>query len=1514
MSWRRPLAIVLLLLGCSLVTHAWELQEEWTPNGLELTWSLDEQPATVWRNGRSWLELKLDDAGALGRPGEPALPLVSRLVELPVGSGLVVETLEEEWETVSGVVAPEQERVHTEKDLPLAWLQDNRVYAGREQLPAQPLLLGDPALLRGIRVRQVALVPARCAPGRGETQLLRSARYRLTFAGDDARATPLPALAASRRPELLPATLLTHPVLADEAQRTAAAANPGAYLVLARNATVSGNAAFTAWADWKRHKGHAVTVAGESQVGGWTATAIREYIRTALATWSDPPLYVALVGDPSNGSSDAYYLPMGSGEYDHYFTLADDVDHLADVAVGRISAENATQLATILNKIVYYETTPTQAGTAWLGRGAVCTGYDANSMIQQSRTIAQDMVGNGITAIDSSWYPATSASWVNSRFNAGISLYNYRGWIGMNGVDNTFISNAGNFINYGMPPVTAIFTCSTGDFDWTCETELFLRKGDASTPQGASAVMGFATSNTHTAYNNAIAGGFWSAFLDRGVTTVGPALLAGKLTLAQTLPPGDNNATNFSNWANLMGDPGMEMWAGVPSALTATLVSGLTTFPVGSSEIQVQVRTGATPVAGVLVCLYQNGLQSRGRTDANGRAWLSVAGATAGTVYLTASKHDHLPHRATVTAAGSQFPRLVNWNLPGDFKLQPGETVTFSPVVQNTGAASLTGLNLTLSSTEPGLTIVDGSASWNTISAGAQGTAANGLTVTASSSLADGARLHTALAWTSGQGNFSDAADLQVSAPLLQPTTLSFTPGGSILQPGATSSFNLTVTNTGSLAAGALTATLTAPGDPFVTVTQGTAAISSLGIGAQTTLNFTVQASGQAVRGHQVDFVLGWSGMGLTGTQAFTSSVGTPNVSGPTGPDAFGYRAIESTDANSLAPVYNWVEIAPQAGGSGTSLGLTDTGDELDDAATVTLPFAFSYYGQTYTQMAVCSNGFVAFGPGAVNLTDYRNHYLPSGLGPDAMIAVCWDDHIIPGGAGVYYKSEPANNRAIVEWYQLNHNGTSGINTFQLILNADGTFLTQYHTWTNNQSNSYDFPGCTVGIKDHDSAVGLTLTNYLINDPTMSGFSAGHAVLFTTAEGIVADLAPPSISVASLGGVQPGETPVVNATIQDASGVAWALLWWRVGAGAWQSTSMTQGAGDSWTGVLPAQPLGATVTYYVQAEDVASPPNGASSGQLVYTVVSGTPPTGPDSRGYRWYDSQDAGEGPDLVWMDISGQGTQLVPSDDVSTTIALPFPVVYFGTTFTQLTVCSNGWVAMGTTTDNTYGNSSMANGQGVANMVCAFWDDLNPGSGGQVRAATSADGNRFVVSWIGVPRYGTSNFQTFQLVFLNSATFPTSTGDTPVVAQYLTVSDLGSCTVGHQNSARSAGITYLNNGTYGANAAPVASGQALLLTTGAAPLPPVTDLTIQLSGNNVQLNWTGTGAAGYRVYGGGAYEDRGTVDALVTGTSVTLPVAGQRFFDVRGVRDYQGGALAAAREAWLPVEVLVEHPAAVK
>ncbi|MCB1048923.1 MAG: hypothetical protein KDC10_17160, partial [Calditrichaeota bacterium] len=186
------------------------------------------------------------------------------------------------------------------------------------------------------------------------------------------------------------------------------------------------------------------------------------------------------------------------------------------------------------NKILQYERNPYMANPAWLEHASFLVGSSACylSMRQLSRNIAHELVDSrGYTDIDTAW--CQSSGVVGGFFNSGISFYNYRGWIGMEGLSAATVQG---WTQGPRTPVATIFTCSTGDFVGGDDyTEAFLRGGNPTTPGAAVACMGYATASTHTRYNNVMAGGFYHAFLEQDVPEVGSCLAHSKYELFMTL-------------------------------------------------------------------------------------------------------------------------------------------------------------------------------------------------------------------------------------------------------------------------------------------------------------------------------------------------------------------------------------------------------------------------------------------------------------------------------------------------------------------------------------------------------------------------------------------------------------------------------------------------------------------------------------------------------------------------------------------------------------------------------------------------------------------------------------------------------------------------------------------------------------------------------------------------------------------------------------------------------------------
>ena len=104
-------------------------------------------------------------------------------------------------------------------------------------------------------------------------------------------------------------------------------------------------------------------------------------------------------------------------------------------------------------------------------------------------------------------------------------------------------------------------------------------------------------------------------------------------------------------------------------------------------------------------------------------------------------------------------------------------------------------------------------------------------------------------------------------------------------------------------------------------------------------------------------------------------------------PTWYGYWAYDNTDANyTQMPSFNWVELDPGYNGSGgTEYKLDD-----DDHVNVHLPFEFQYFGRTYDEITISSNGWVSFE--LCDIDYFYNYTIPMALGPKAILAPFWDD------------------------------------------------------------------------------------------------------------------------------------------------------------------------------------------------------------------------------------------------------------------------------------------------------------------------------------------------------------------------------------------------------------------------------------------------------------------------------------------------------------------------------------------
>lgn len=186
------------------------------------------------------------------------------------------------------------------------------------------------------------------------------------------------------------------------------------------------------------------------------------------------------------------------------------------------------------------------------------------------------------------------------------------------------------------------------------------------------------------------------------------------------------------------------------------------------------------------------------------------------------------------------------------------------------------------------------------------------------------------------------------------------------------------------------------------------------------------------------------------------------SIEGQGGPDAFGYKWIDSDAPN--GPAYVWNDIT-STGTLVTAWTPTSTFDPKDEgiAGPFSLGFNFKFYGNNKSNIYISSNGLILFN--TISSDIFTNASIPTPSIPNEYIAPFWDDLDGTSQGTVHYKQEP--NKFIVQFTNWQKYSATGSLTFQIVLHSNGK-INFYYNNMNATLNS-----ATVGIENSAGAVGL---------------------------------------------------------------------------------------------------------------------------------------------------------------------------------------------------------------------------------------------------------------------------------------------------------------------------------------------------------------------------------------------------------------------------------------------------------
>jgi hypothetical protein len=888
-----------------------------------------------------------------------------------------------------------------------------------------------------------------------------------------------------------------------------------------------------------------------------TAEKMRNFLKDAETTWSTIFCFIARKDAPARQYRNAYgYVsgyPVDYFPSDWYFGCLDgswnadgdgywgepndSVDCWTDIHVGMITLDGFPELSKYLSKVFRYEFTP---DTGWfckalLGNDVTFSNEYNDSIANATPTppwfdLKMYTTGGMVTPTvqrycDSlnSGYPLTAVI-----AHGDVDLY------GMGGNVTSPIMNA--LTNTNRLSMLTGVCCHTGAWDEAGNTN-----GDCVAENMAfHAPNGFIGVDMNSRYGWVAVAEFFNYSISYGLVgfrtarriTQGEALSYGK-DYWHALVAVTTDTSKF-RWEayerNLFGEPAVPIWTG--RAFTAS-VTHPGAINIGSGiPVNVTVNDSKdAPVESAMVCLNKTDETfARGFTDGSGQVTLLVSPLTPGRMQLTVTGANNYPvlDSIVVMASGkfvSYLRHTVSDPQPGgngDGIINPGESFRLPMWVKNYGTQTANSVTGRLITHTQGALITDSVKSFGNVAGGDSAENAQGFGMSVATGLPNGYAIPCSLVCKDDlDSTWVSYVTLRVGAPVISFVSKevrdSMGNNNGKLDPDETADLVVTIRN-GGIGNAYNVHTVLRSGDSRMTVPDSMADYGTLLHDSSATNysdHFTLHADAAIPRETPVPCTLDvYADAGYVGHEAFVLVVGEvraidPIPDGPRTPAL--YWAYDNEDAGySEHPEYNWIEID----NVGTRLTLSD-----DQTVVVSLPTGFGplrYYGQNYTQVAICGNGWVA--PGTSSSSAYSNTALPATTIGAPAVFINWDDLYPPTGNGVWYFHDTLNHCFVVEWDSVAYySQRSTFDKYEVVIYdtseaaEDGNSEIVFQYKTANQTNS-----ATVGEQDPTIAIAIQC---LLDGTYTRGASpwvAGHAVKFTTDPPVPTGVTEPNVGMKAL--------------------------------------------------------------------------------------------------------------------------------------------------------------------------------------------------------------------------------------------------------------------------------------------------------------------------------------------------------------------------------------------------------------
>jgi len=590
----------------------------------------------------------------------------------------------------------------------------------------------------------------------------------------------------------------------------------------------------------------------------------------------------------NNIPADLYYSALDGNwntDNDNNWGEPGEDDLLPDIAVGRFSFSNASELENMLNKTISYQNNPVLGefndavlAGEWLYSNPVTYGSDYLELLighwdengYETWGIPETYNFSKLYEANQSWGASDLMAQINSGrqfiHHVGHANSTYVAYMNNSDITNNNFSGA-NGVDHNFT-IMQSHGCICGAFD---DNDCIMEKM-VSIDNFAVAVIG---NSRYGWFNEGQTEGpaqhlhreMVDALYHEELNHLGAAFVESKIQTAPWVTaPGqwEEGALRWNFYdINILGDPTLSVWSAEPIDIQ---VDYQNTIPLGVTSTEVTVTSGGSPLENFRCALIMdNILYGVGITNGTGMANIEFyeAFTEVGDAELIVSGNNCLPTVYPVSIIPNEGAYVVYASLEIDDsqgnnngEVDFGEMIYLSLEVENVGTAQASNVQVSLSTTDGFIDVIDGFENYGDIPGGSSSVVSNGFSFDVTNNIPDQNMVNFQLevvsddTWNSDFTIIVNAPELVIGNIIIDDSQCGN--GNGILDPGEMANILINASNNGhcscSNTSGLLNST---SGD--ISITNGNCDLGIIEAGQTKEAIFTVSVDPEASLGSSVD-------------------------------------------------------------------------------------------------------------------------------------------------------------------------------------------------------------------------------------------------------------------------------------------------------------------------------------------------------------------------------------------------------------------------------------------------------------------------------------------------------------------------------------------------------------------------------------------------------------------------------------------------------------------------------------